>query len=130
MPDDNDFMRRTAYVMSNFGRNMKEGGGMWQLSRTAFEDTMDTRAHYRLPNKYKKIWKAFSIDWTDVKYEDLNKPFYSALAARLYLSNFPESIPQSHQLDEQAEYWKFKYMRGKGDMLEFKRKTLKLTSST
>ena len=124
MPDETDFMRRVAYVMSDFGREVKGTGGIWQLSMTAFEDTMDTRAHYRLPPKYKKIWKAFGIDWTLVKYDDLNKPFYSALAARLYLSNFPEYIP--HQVSEQAEYWKFKYMRGKGDMQKFTEKVLKL----
>lgn len=126
MPDDNDFMRRVAYVMSDFGRETNGNGGIWQLSTMAFEDTMDTRAHYSLPRKYNKIWKAFGIDWTSVKYHDLNKPFYSALAARLYLSNFAEYIPPPHKISEQAEYWKFKYMRGKGDLLKFKQKVLEL----
>ena len=58
MLDDNNFMRRVAYVMSDFGRNMKGGGGIWQLPYTAFEDTMDTRAHKRLPHKYERIWDA------------------------------------------------------------------------
>lgn len=126
MPDDNDFMRRVAYVMSDFGRETNGNGGIWQLSTMAFEDTMDTRAHYSLPRKYNKIWKAFGIDWTSVKYHDLNKPFYSALAARLYLSNFAEYIPPPHKISEQAEYWKFKYMRGKGELLKFKQKVLEL----
>jgi hypothetical protein len=130
MPDDNDFMRRLAYFMSDYGREMNGHGGIWQLSTTAFEDTMDTRAHYSLPRKYKKIWKAFKIDWKSVKYQDLNKPFYSALATRLYLSNFNESIPPPHQVDEQAEYWKFMYMRGEGDMLMFKQKVLELMHAT
>ena len=42
--------------------------------------------------KYKQIWKAYKIDCT---YKDLDKPFYSALAARLYLPNFPESANQA-----------------------------------
>ncbi len=126
MPDDNNFMRRVAFVMSEFGREMKANGGIWQLSLTAFEDTMDTRAHYSLPRKYEKIWDAFGIDWTNVKYEELSKPFYSALAARLYLSNYPQYIPASHQLKEQAKYWKFQYMRGKGVMKEFLDKVQKL----
>lgn len=126
MPDDNEFMRRVAYVMSDFGRDMKGNGGIWQLSTTAFKDTKDTSAHYSLPRKYYQIWKAFGIDWSSVQYSDLNKPFYSALAARLYLSNFAEYIPPPHQIGEQAEYWKFKYMRGEGDMLKFKEKVLKL----
>lgn len=122
MPDDNNFMWRVACVMSDFGREMNKNGGIWQLSTTAFKDTMDTSAHYALPRKYQKIWKAYGIDWKNVKYEDLNKPFYSALAARLYLSNFSEPIPPPHKVSEQAEYWKFMYMRGEGDMLMFKKK--------
>ena len=130
MLDDNDFMRRVAHVMSDCGRNMKEGGGIWQLSLTAFEDTKDTRAHYSLPNKYQRIWKAYGIDWTTVKYDDLKMPFYSALAVRLYLSNFSKHIPPSHQVSEQAEYWKFQYMRGSGDMKMFRDKVLELQNTT
>ena len=129
MLDDNDFMRRVAYVMSDFGESMSGNGGIWQVSMTAFKDTMDTSAHYSLPRKYKKIWKAYGIDWTSVKYSDLNKPFYSALAARLYLSNFAELIPPPHRVDEQAEYWKFKYMRGAGNMNTFKEKVAELKIS-
>ena len=49
MPDDNQFLKRVAYVMSEFGKSMKSNGGIWQVTPTAFEDTMDTRAHKRLP---------------------------------------------------------------------------------
>ena len=96
------------------------------MTPTAFEDTMDTRAHKRLPGKYQRILKAFNIDWKSVSYEDLDKPFYSALAARLYLSNYPEHIPPAHQIDNQAEYWKFKYMAGSGDIQYFKDKVHEL----
>ena len=126
MPDDNDFMRRVAYVMSEFGGNMKGNGGIWQVSHTAFEDTKDTRAHIRLPRKYEQIWKAYKIDWDSVTYKDLDKPFYSALAARLYLSNFPEYIPPADRVEDQAAYWKFKYMTGKGDIQRFKQKVEEL----
>ena len=119
MPDDNQFMKRVAYVMSEFGKNMKTNGGIWQVTPTAYEDTMDTRAHKLLPQKYQQIWKAFNIDWKKVEYKDLDKPFYSALAARLYLSNYREYIPPAHQLQDQAEYWKFKYMAGSGDIQSF-----------
>ena len=119
MPEDNEFMKRVAYVMSEFGRDMKNNGGIWQVTPAAFEDTMDTRAHKRLPGKYERIFKAFGIDWNSVQYKDLDKPFYSALAARLYLSNFPEYIPPVHQLHDQALYWKLKYMAGSGDIQRF-----------
>ena len=129
MPDDNNFMRRVAFVMSDFGKNMKSTGGIWQVSLTAFKDTMDTSAHYRLPKKYKKIYNAFGIDWANVNYDELRKPFYSALAARLYLSNVPDYIPAPQQLEEQAKYWKFEYMRGKGDINTFLDKVHKLEHS-
>ena len=126
MLDDNNFLRRVAYVMSDFGRNMKGGGGIWQLPYMAFEDTMDTRAHARLPHKYERIWDAYGIDWKSVKYKDLDEPFYSALAARLYLSNFPKHIPPADQVNEQAKYWKFQYMQGKGDFQSFLNKVSEL----
>ena len=126
MPDDNGFLKRVAFVMSDFGKNMKSTGGIWQLSLIAFEDTLDTRAHYRLPKKYEQIWDAFGIDWANVKYDELRKPFYSALAARLYLSNVPDYIPAPQQLQEQAKYWKFRYTRGKGDIKNFIDKVQKL----
>ncbi len=106
MLDDNDFMRRVAYVMSDFGREMKHGG-ILQVSEIAFEDTKDARALTRLPAKYQIIYQAYRIDWEKVKHSDL-KPFYSALAARLYMSNFPERIPPAHDLEAQAMQWRFK----------------------
>ena len=126
VPDDNDFLKRVAYVVSEFGKNIIKNGGIWQVTPTAFEDTMDTSAHKRLPQKYQQIWKAFNIDWKSVKYKDLDKPFYSALAARLYLSNYPEYIPPSHRVQDQAEYWKFRYMTGSGDIQHFIKKVKEL----
>ena len=119
MLDDNDFMRRIAHVMSGFGNNIENNGGIWQLSLEAFEDTKATNAHLRLPFKYKRIMEAFGIDWMAVKYKDLEKPFFSALAARLYLSNFPDLIPPAQRIDKQASYWKNYYMRGKGNVQTF-----------
>ena len=58
--------------------------------------------------------------------KDLDKPFYLALAARLFLSNFPEYIPTAHQVEDQAEYWKFKYMHGSGDVQHFIEKVKEL----
>ena len=128
MLDDNDFMRRVAYVMSDFGRDTRNigYGGIWQLSEIAFKDTLDTSAHLRLPGKYERIYKAYGIDWTTVKYTDLIKPFYSALAARLYMSNSPKLLPPTSDVQEQAMHWKFQYMRGSGDIENFKRKTYEL----
>ena len=120
LPDDNGFMRRIAYVMSKDGTDMKSDGGIWQVSDFAFHDTMDTGAHYRLPSKYYKIRQAFpGIDWPSTTRQDLDKPFFSALAARLYLSNFKEPIPNANRIQEQAQYWKAFYMRGASNEKRF-----------
>jgi hypothetical protein len=127
LPEDNDFMRRVAYVMSDCSRVNSGSGGIWQLSRTAFEDTMDTVAHDGLlPIKLEKIKQALSIDWRKVEYQDLDKPFYSALGARLFLSNDPDYIPPAQQVRRQAEYWNSKYMMGKGDIHTFEQKVLSM----
>ena len=103
---------------------------------------MDTRAHKRLPRKYQQIFEVYNIDWKNVRYKDLEKdrapcermpadrkPFYSALAAKLYLSNYPEYIPPAHQIQDQARYWKFKYMAGSGDLQFFIDKVYELEHS-
>ena len=120
LPDDNGFMRRIAYVMSKDGTDMKSDGGIWQVSDFAFHDTMDTGAHYRLPSKYYKIRQAFpGIDWPSTTRQDLDKPFFSALAARLYLSNLKERIPNANRIEEQASYWKAFYVRGAANEKKF-----------
>ena len=120
LPDDNGFMRRIAYVMSKDGTDMKSDGGIWQVSGFAFHDTMDTGAHYRLPSKYYKIRQAFPrIDWPSTTRQDLDKPFFSALAARLYLSNLKERIPNASRIEEQAQYWKAFYVRGAANEKKF-----------
>jgi len=60
------------------------------------------------------IQLAFGIYWPAVKWEDLLKPLYSALAARLYLQysgrNIPSGIPRA--IPEQANYWSTYYKSG------------------
>ena len=111
--EDNEFMRRVAYVMSRDGNppfRLYTDGGIWQVSVYAFKDTMDDNSHARLTIKYEKIFLYFGIKWKKVDRRLLAKPIYSALAARLYLSNFAEFIPPSYQHDHQANYWWDKYM--------------------
>ena len=42
--NNNGFLRRVAYVVSEFGKNANttESDGIWQVSQTAFQDTLDT----------------------------------------------------------------------------------------
>ena len=116
--EENRFIKRLAFVMTDFGKNMKIGessGGIWQVSFVAFEDTKKFSSHGRLQRKYQRLAELYGIDWMLVSYSDLNKPLYSALAARLYLSNDPVSIPPYHAILEQAAYWRTYYMKGAGE---------------
>jgi hypothetical protein len=117
----NDFMRRIAYTMSRDGNppfQLTTDGGIWQVSLYAFSDTKNTEAHIRLNNtyndtyisKYTKIKAHFDIDWPTVRRVDLAIPFYSALAARLYLSNFAEPFPPCYDIEKQSQYWWNKYL--------------------
>ena len=60
-----------------------------------------------LPGHLKIIKKEFNIDWQKVEWKDLQKPLYSAIAARLVYLNKPAKIPKD--LKKQAEYWKKYY---------------------
>ena len=106
-------MERLAFIMSRNGEGtFRTDGGIWQISRFAFEDTQNDRAHIRLARKYKRLEQAFGIkNWKDVKRHDLEVPMYSAIAARLYLSNFPEPIPPAYDIDKQQDYWWRIYMQ-------------------
>lgn len=125
-PSDNDFLRRIAYVESRDGTDSdtyRAGyhGGIWQVNEMAFQDTQDINSHPCLATKHNLIKKHFGIDWTTVKWMDLRKPFYSALAARLYLSNIPDLIPPSADIQGQANYWKEHYdtPAGNGTVVKF-----------
>ena len=44
-----------------------------------------------------------------MQWSELNKPFYSALAARLVLFIAPEDIPSSEDVPAQVQFWKDHY---------------------
>ncbi|XP_072021860.1 uncharacterized protein [Amphiura filiformis] len=113
-PKDNDFLRRIACVESKDGTHPNTyragyDGGIWQVDRIGFEDTKDTVSHPGLVAKYVQIHQAFGIDWSRVQWSDIRKPLYSAIAARLFLSNKPHAIPNSADIVGQAAYWKLHY---------------------
>lgn len=64
--------------------------------------------------KYRDQIKAkLGIDWTKTTWKDLEKPLYSALAARLYLVRISDKIPAD--LKKQACYWKKHYNTAAGE---------------
>lgn len=113
-PDDHNLLRRIANVESKDGNDAgtyRKGyhGGIWKVNQTGFQDTQDTTAHPGLDAKFRAILREFDIDWPSVQWEDLRKPLHSGLAARLYLSNTEDPIP--NDVTGQALYWKTYYNR-------------------
>ena len=124
----NKLLQRTAFVESKNGKDpntYRDGyhGGIWQVDRIGFEDTQNVASHKNLKGHFKKIYADLGIDWPTVKYEELRKPLYSAIAARLKYLNIASPIPPSWQLTRQAEYWKEHYntRSGKGSVSKFKK---------
>ena len=111
-PDDHRFLRRIAYVETRDGQNSGAAllGGIWKVSEDMLIDTQRIMAHGQLIRKHKIIQKKLNIDWPDVVWSDLQKPIYSGLAARLFLSNNPRAIPDT--LERQGHYWKINYNPG------------------
>ena len=70
-----------------------------------FKDTQSTMAGYFMLHYYQEINAYYSIDWMSVKWEELRMPFYSGLAARLYVEyeSRGERIPRS--IEEQGDFY-------------------------
>ena len=122
--DDHGFMDRLACVESSNGENPRTYrpgyyGGIYQVDEIGYRDTKDVFSHPSLAKKHHKIKDQFGIDWQSTTYQDLLKPLYSGLAARLHLSNVPLPIPTSPQA--QGRYWKRYYNTeaGAGDPSKF-----------
>ena len=118
-PNDHQLLRRIAWVESKDGtdpQTYRQGyhGGIWQVDLIGFQDTQNITSHPGLVSKFSKIRRQFGIDWRTVQWEDLRKPLYSGLAARLLLSNKPEPIPLASNVTAQASYWKEHYNTEKG----------------
>ncbi|CAH1778079.1 unnamed protein product, partial [Owenia fusiformis] len=132
----NEFLKNIAKVESRYGMDKntyREGyhGGIWQVDEVGFKDTQDTKSHSKLKERYKKIKEIYGIDWEKVTWKELEDPFMSALAARLYLQNKPkykenENLPSKDDIDGQAAYWKKYYntesKKAKGKVEEYKRR--------
>ena len=122
-PDDKGFLKEIAKHESHSGKHQDTfrkdyHGGIYQIDKIGFTKTQDIKSHPKLKKWYKKIKDTTGIDWTKVKWEDLRKPAYSTLAARLYLVTIPEAIPKT--LKDRASYYKKYYNRsGKGTPSKF-----------
>ena len=105
--DDNELLRRIAYVETRDGTTVDEGG-IWAVTEAAFESTKDT-SNVLLAQKHELILQQFNIAWQSAQFSDLRRPLYSALAARLVLFVAPQAIPSDTDVTGQAEFWRENY---------------------
>ena len=120
---DNDLLRRIAYVETRDGTledTFQDGyyGGIWAVDEEKFLMTQRTNLSSCLSIKLQQIQEFFKINWTGVTWMDLQKPIFSALAARLVLFLADRAIPPTSDLRAQAEFW-VEYYNPMGDTSEF-----------
>lgn len=77
-----------------------------------FEETQNVSTYPSLKQHFAKIKSEFGIDWPTVSFEDLRKPLYSGLAARLKMLIVKVPIPPAKQYHRQALYSARYYKRG------------------
>ena len=121
-PDDNGLLRRIAYVETRDGTQSSRGGenntlNIWGVTQEALLRTQ-TSDHPFLNVKRNMIALEFDIDWNEVEWDDLQRPLYSALAARLILFLAPERLPESSDIPGQAQFWK-QYYNMNGSINDF-----------
>lgn len=110
-PNDNQFLRRIAYVESRDGVDIttyRDGyhGGIWQVDEEVFLLTQNVAAAPELELLLQGVMEGTGIDWLAVVWSDLRKPLYSALATSIYFTLVPGEIPGAGDLQGQASYWK------------------------
>jgi receptor-type tyrosine-protein phosphatase Q len=128
-PWDKRLLRRIAYVETADGESPPSSGndgGIWNVALEDFERTQDDP---ELADIRKEVNAAFSSDfissnvrsWEFLAYRDLNRPLWSALAARLLIHKAEKSVdvPTASDISGQAVFWKTYYNEA-GDMEKFR----------
>lgn len=121
--DDNRLLRRIAYVETRDGVDVttyRQGynGGIWQVDEDIFNKTQNTTIHPELLQTYQQLLQALGVDWPTATWADLRRPFFSALAARLYFTIVSDPIPLAADVRRQGEYWKRHYNRDEEDTVQ------------
>ena len=130
-PSDSRLLRRIASVETDDGLRLPTSlaqGGIWNVNNSLFEQTLTDEM---LSEKRTEIAASFPDlgYWGEVVWEDLSKPLWSAMAARLILflpvvTNTSE-IPSASDVAGQATFWK-NFYNDDGDTAEFERKVQEL----
>ena len=120
---NNDLLRRIAFVETKdgtVGDTFRDGysGGIWAVDEKKFSVTQNIRGFSRLPAKLQEIERTLNINWLKVKWSDLPRPLFGAIAARLVLFLASDPIPPATDLVGQAQFWVEHYNRN-GTVSEF-----------
>ena len=111
--DNSKLLQRIAYVETQDGSDreaFKEGmkGGIWAVREDIFTRTQ-IGTDPLLVRKREQIMLIFGVNWKGLRWSELNKPLYSALAAQLVLFNAQDSIPSDSDVLAQAHFWRKNY---------------------
>jgi receptor-type tyrosine-protein phosphatase Q len=123
--NDQQMIRRIAFVETRYGSDPStyssatNHGGIWQLSEAKYNATKNTGSNSQLLQQVNGISTSFGINWLTTTWNDLRKPFYSALAARLYLQVITASIPLASLVSSQGTYWSSYYTSSGGTQADF-----------
>ena len=115
----NVFLRNMAYVETSDGTAFPQAnadGGIWKITAMQFQRTQNLAPRHS--HVYGAITAYLGQDWSDVDYRDLEKPLYSGLAARLYLTYVATYtiIPPTLR---QGYFWSEKFKSNKGDLVRW-----------
>lgn len=108
--NDHRLLRRLAFVESADGVTDRtpcsNGGGIWALEESKLTIVLTSS---ELAATREKIRLFFNVEWTQVTIQDLCKPFYAGMTARLYLYYLETTtrarIPLAGNIAEQARFW-------------------------
>ena len=126
---DKRLLRRIAYVETADGESPPSSGndgGIWNVTFEDFQLTQNNQELASLRQTINNIFNDVFIstinlpNWERSTYEDLNRPLWSALAARLLLIHIAEKsvdIPIASNISGQAKFWKTYYNEA-GDVEE------------
>ena len=129
-PSDRRLLRRIAFVETADGENPPNGtleGGIWNLKNGSFQRTKDINNSV-IADVIALISTSFEANfselgesgWESVEFDDLNRPLWSALAARLliHIADRDFDIPTSSDIQGQASFWVTHYNTN-GDVNKF-----------
>lgn len=110
-PDTNRLLRRIAYAESRDGVDIatyRSGydGGIWQVDQLVFLQTQDTDTYPELEPLLLRILQLTGLNWLSLPWNELRRPFFSGMAASIYLAVLPDDIPGPGDIAGQARYWK------------------------